>query len=62
METKFGGIGGNLIWGTQRNVNFGENLIWRIAEKRKFWRKLNLKHKHKIEYDKCFFIQKCKIS
>ena len=29
METKFGVIGGNLIWRMQRNVNFGGNLIWR---------------------------------
>ena len=32
VETKFGGIGGNLIWRMQRNVNFGGNLIWRMAE------------------------------
>ena len=29
VEIKFGGIRGNLIWRLQRNVNFGENLIWR---------------------------------
>ena len=32
METKFGGIGGNLIWRMQRNVNFDGNLIWQMAE------------------------------
>ena len=30
VETKFGGIGGNLIWWMQRNINFGGNLIWRM--------------------------------
>ena len=60
METKFGGIGGNQIWWMQRNVNFGENLIWQVAENI-FQRELNLAHKHKIEYDKCFFIKKLHI-
>ena len=32
METKVGGIGGNLIWRMQKNVNFGGNLIWRMQE------------------------------
>ena len=31
-ETKFSGIGGNLIWRMHRNVNFGRNLIWRMSE------------------------------
>ena len=38
-------------------LNFGENLIWRMAENI-FWGELNLAHKHKIEYEKCFFTQK----
>ena len=32
METKVGGIGGNLIWRMQKNVSFGGNLIWRMQE------------------------------
>ena len=44
METKFGRTGGNLIWRTQRNLNFGGNLIWRMVENI-FWRELNLTDK-----------------
>ena len=61
VETKFGGIGGNLIWRMQKNVNFGGNLIWRMQEnvnfggnliwrmaKNIFLREFNLANKQKI--------------
>ena len=31
---------------------------WQYGRKHIFWRELNLAHKHKVEYDKCSFIQK----
>ena len=36
VETKFGGIGGNLIWQMANIFKFGENSIWRIANIFKF--------------------------
>ena len=46
----------------QRNVIFGGNLIWRMAQKHIFWQELNLAvKKHKIEYEiyiNAFFIKK----
>ena len=43
---------GNKIWWNWQE----ENLAY--GRKHIFWRELNLAHKHKVEYDKCFFIQK----
>ena len=45
---------------------FSENKIWQnwrefnlaYGRKHLFWRELNLVNKHKIAYNKCFFIQK----
>ena len=58
-ETKFGGIGGNLIW-RMANINkFGGNLIWRIANIFKFGENL-IWRMNKIKYNECrIFPQKC---
>ena len=58
METKFGGIGGNLTWRMQGNVNFGGNLIWRMIGKHVFWRELNLTVSTKLNKINAFFIKK----
>ena len=57
METKFGGIGGNLIWWMQINVNFGGNLIWRTAENIYFGRNLICRISTKLNMINafCFF-------
>ena len=50
-------LAGRKFGGCKKMLNFGENLIWRMAENI-FWGVLNLAHKHKIEYEKRFFTQK----